>query len=482
MWRGLGKIRVRLVLGFFVCFLGVSAFVALSYRYFIQLENGLLALNRADELVNLTLETRRFEKNYFLYRDELDFREALRYLGEVEQSLVLQREAVEKLLGSSGWVQWRDTSWIYRKSLSVARDLMESRRDKEEQELLSAHVETIRSAGQELIGLAENLAQRQRLEVQGTLHRYRILFGIFFVSTFTLGAVIVYLLESKIVRPLSVVERATRNVAEGRFDTIEWNSGRDEISSLVKAFNRMVVQLEENREQMVRTEKLTALGTLTSGVAHELNNPLGNISTSCQILLEEVDQCFLPHHKQLLLSIEDQVMKARDIVRALLEFSRQREFELRLVELKEVVDDTLKLMRGDVPARVEVRNEVPPGIGLKLDKARIQQALINLVMNGIQAIQDTGKVVIRAQEKPERGSVWVEVEDTGCGIPPEVLPRVFDPFFTTKEVGRGTGLGLSVTYGIVERHGGRIWIESQVGKGTKVVMEFSIPRSQEASE
>jgi signal transduction histidine kinase len=152
------------------------------------------------------------------------------------------------------------------------------------------------------------------------------------------------------------------------------------------------------------------------------------------------------------------------------------------VELKEVVDDTLKLMRGDIPARVEVRSEVPPGIVLNLDKARIQQALINLVMNGIQAIEDSGKVVIRAQERAERGSVWVEVEDTGCGIPPEVLPRVFDPFFTTKEVGRGTGLGLSVTYGIVERHGGRIWIESQVGKGTKVVMEFSLPRSQEAGE
>jgi signal transduction histidine kinase len=333
---------------------------------------------------------------------------------------------------------------------------MESRREKEEQELLSAYIETIRSAGQELIGWAENSARRQRLEVQGTLHRYRILFGIFFLSTVSFGAVIVYLLESKIVRPLSIVERATRSVAEGRFEQIEWNSGRDEISSLVRAFNRMVVQLEENREQMVRTEKLTALGTLTSGVAHELNNPLGNISTSCQILLEEVDQGFLPHHKQLLLSIEDQVMKARDIVRALLEFSRQREFELRPVELKEVVDDTLKLMRGDIPARVEVRSEIPPGIVLNLDKARIQQALINLVMNGIQAIEDSGKVVIRAQERPERGSVWVEVEDTGCGIPPEVLPRVFDPFFTTKEVGRGTGLGLSVTYGIVERHGGRI--------------------------
>lgn len=482
MGGGLGRIRVGLVLGFAGCFLGVSLFVGLSYSYFLSVEKGLMRLERADELLNLTLEARRFEKNYFLYHEELDFREALRYLGEVEQSLMLERENVEKLLGPAGWIQWRDTSWIYRRSLSVAHDLMESGKEKKEEDLLAAYTDTIRTTGQELIGLAENMAKSQRVEVQGILDRYRILFGIFFLSTVSLGAMIVYLLESKVVRPLSVIERATRKVAEGHFETIEWNSGKDEISSLVKAFNRMVVQLEENREQMVRTEKLTALGTLTSGVAHELNNPLSNISTSCQILLEEVDQGFLPHHKQLLLSIEDQVIKARDIVRALLEFSRQREFELRPVDLKEVVEDTLKLIRGDVPARVEVRSEVPSGIVLNLDKARVQQALINLIMNGIQAIENEGSVLIRAQEERVRGCVVLEVEDTGCGIPEEILPRVFDPFFTTKDVGRGTGLGLSVTYGIVERHGGRIWIESQVGKGTKVTMEFPLSQSQGAQQ
>lgn len=369
---------------------------------------------------------------------------------------------------------------MYRRSLSVVHDTRPSSATvKEAEEILQSYLNTIRSMGQELIGLAEHMAGRERIGVQGLLTRYRSLFGLFFLSTVCFGGLIVYLLELKVVRPLSVIERATRNVAEGRFETIEWNAGQDEISSLVRAFNKMVVQLEENREQMVRTEKLTALGTLTSGVAHELNNPLSNISTSCQILLEEADENFSHHHRQLLAAIEDQVVKARDIVRALLEFSRQREFQQKEVDLKEVVDDTLKLIKGDVPTKVEVRNEVGAGIILLADKARLQQAFINTIMNGIQAIQDQGTVTIRARRADADGFILVEIQDTGAGIPPEVLPGVFDPFFTTKEVGRGTGLGLSVTYGIVERHNGKIWIESEPGKGTKVVMQLPTTAQEE---
>lgn len=472
MWKAMGKIRVRLVLGFAACFLGVSLFVVLSYRYFVQIETKLLSLNLSDELVNLTLEARRYEKNYFLYHQEADFQEALRYLGQVEQALLVNRGPIEEVMGFSSWSQWRDATWVYRRSLSVVHDMGQAGKAGGEEELFQPQVNTIRTMGQELIGLAEYMAGRERAEIQALLSRYRVLFGLFFLSTVCFGGIIVYLLEAKVVRPLSVIEKATRNVAEGRFETIEWNSGQDEISSLVRAFNRMVVQLEENREQMVRTEKLTALGTLTSGVAHELNNPLSNISTSCQILMEEADQSFSAHHRQLLAAIEDQVVKARDIVRALLEFSRQREFQIRPVDLKEVVDDTLKLIKGDVPSRVQVRSEVGPGIILKADKARMQQAFINTIMNGIQAIEDEGTVTIRARRAEAQGHILVEVEDTGSGIPPEVLPRVFDPFFTTKEVGRGTGLGLSVTYGIVERHNGRIWIESEPGRGTKVVMQL----------
>jgi signal transduction histidine kinase len=268
-----------------------------------------------------------------------------------------------------------------------------------------------------------------------------------------------------LVKPLQTIEEATRVVADGEFRVIPWPARNDEIGTLVQGFNRMVVQLRQNNEQMIQTEKLTSLGTLTSGVAHELNNPLNNISTSCQILLEEADEGVSAYHRELLLAIEDQVSKAKGIVSSLLEFARQREFELRPEDLRSVVEEALKLIKGEIPSNVEVKLLAPSGIVVEMDKAHMVQALINLVLNSIQAMDNGGAITIRGEEK--NGLAEIQVEDDGPGIPPDVLPRIFDPFFTTKEVGRGTGLGLSITYGIVKRHAGRIAAESPAGRGAR---------------
>ncbi len=475
MLRSLHKIRVRLILGFLMCFCGVALFVALSYRYFILIEGKLLALNEADSLVNFVLEVRRYEKNYFLYGRDEDFQEALRYFNQFERIILSAKAEISEAVGPGLWSELRDLSWVYRRALSTVHDLRSGPTlGTEGAEVLRDQTNVIRAAGQDLITQTETLAKRQRDRIQDLLHAYRFLFGIFFVTTILTGGIVVYFLEAKVVRPLHTIEEATRVVAQGDFRPIAWAPSRDEIGSLVKAFNRMVTQLEANREQMIQTEKLSALGTLTSGVAHELNNPLSNISTSCQILMEETDERLPPYHRELLVSIEDQVLKARDIVRALLEFSREKEFELKPVELHAVVQDTLKLLKGDIPSHVEVRVEVPSGIVLGLDKARMEQALMNILMNGIQAMVTEGTLTIRGSADEESGLATLEVRDTGVGIPAEIIPRIFDPFFTTKEVGRGTGLGLSVTYGIIERHKGRIFVESEVGKGTVVTIQLPL--------
>ena len=210
----------------------------------------------------------------------------------------------------------------------------------------------IRSSGHEIITLAENLVRVERESIEALLSDYQILFGIFFLTTLMMAGVIVCFLQVKLLRPLQTIEHATQVVAQGEFRPILGSHSRDEIGSLMQAFNRMVAQLQENRRQMIQTEKLSALGTLTSGVAHELNNPLSNISTSCQILAEEMQESAEPYHRELLNSVEEQVVKARDIVRALLEFSREREFQLKPVDLR-ACDDTIKLIKGDIPSHVE---------------------------------------------------------------------------------------------------------------------------------
>jgi signal transduction histidine kinase len=197
-----------------------------------------------------------------------------------------------------------------------------------------------------------------------------------------------------------------------------------------------------------------------------LNNPINNISTTLQILLEELEDGDIDYQRMQLEEAEKQVERARDIVKALLEFSRETDFSIQKVCLQDLIENTLKLIRGEVPADVEIETELPPDIKMALDPRTIQQVLINLIINGIQAMPHGGKLYIRGFESPDAEEVCIQVQDTGSGISPEDLPKIFDPFFSTKEVGHGTGLGLSVSHGIVKKHGGRISVESDLGKGT----------------
>ncbi len=458
------KIRIRLLLGFGAAFLAMAVFWVLSYRYLTQIEERLLFLSRADELLNTALEVRRYEKNYFLYRHEEDFIQALEYLNRLPPLLEANARRLRASLGAQAVAELGGLVDQYRAAFGVVHDLrlptaagLAATED-------APAVAELRKAGKRMIDLAEQLAGDERAAVQAMLREYRPLLLAFIIGLTVLAGGAVWLLIFRLVRPLHTIEKATQVVATGEFQPIPWPESRDEIGSLVRAFNRMVVEIRRHSEQMIQNEKLTSLGTLTSGVAHELNNPLNNISTSCQILLEEMTDEASPYHRELLAAIDGQVSKARDIVGSLLEFARQREFELRPENLKGAVEESLRLLKGELPEEVTVRLEVPEAIAVAADKNHLVQALLNLIQNALQAMDGPGE--LRLAAGVENGLAVLEVSDTGCGIAPEVMPRIFDPFFSTKEVGRGTGLGLSVVYGIVERHGGRIEVESAPGRGS----------------
>jgi two-component system NtrC family sensor kinase len=452
LWQGLSKIRVRLAVGFAAAFLGMALFGVLSYSYFLGMERKLVFLSQADGMVNMVLEARRYEKNYFLYRHDQDYSLALDYLDRYEAMLANDREHLVRDHGEAAIVGLQKLSADYRRQFVWVREHLNggggvARMDQA--------VTKLRASGKELISRLEVLARAERQGITDLLREYRPLLVAFLALLAGLGAVLAYALIARLIRPLQTIEAATEVVAHGDYQTIPRPTHRDEIGSLVNAFNRMVSQLRRNNEQVIQTEKLTALGTLTSGVAHELNNPLNNISTSCQILLEELDRDVDEYHRELLAAIDQQVAKARDIVSSLLEFSRQREFRLRRENLRTVVQESLKLIRGEVPAGIETRLLVPGVIQVRMDKAHMVQALLNLAMNAVQAMGEEGVLTITARLLAQTRRVELVVEDTGPGIPAEVLPRIFDPFFTTKEVGAGTGLGLSIVYGVMERHDGR---------------------------
>jgi two-component system, NtrC family, sensor kinase len=231
------------------------------------------------------------------------------------------------------------------------------------------------------------------------------------------------------------------------------------------------VQLEE---QIVQTEKLTSLGLLAAGVAHEVNTPLAVISNYIQMLAKQIPGDD-PRQKTID-RIVNQTFRASEIVNNLLNFSRTGGLEFEELNLNSVLEETLTLVQHPFrTARVNVlRNygsDLPTMLG---STTRLQQVFLNLFMNARDAMPEGGMLEVRTGAR--NGSVEVEVTDTGMGISPEHLSRIFDPFFTTKTSGRGTGLGLSVSYGIIKEHAGKVDVHSTPGKGTSFRLEFPVAR------
>ena len=227
-------------------------------------------------------------------------------------------------------------------------------------------------------------------------------------------------------------------------------------------------------EQMVQTEKLTSLGLLAAGVAHEVNTPLAVISNYIQMLAKQLPGDD-PRH-QLIEKVVKQTFRASEIVNNLLNFSRTGAAEFTELNLNAVVEETLSLVAhpfrtAHVQVSRNMQEELPPVLG---SNNKLQQVFLNLFMNAKDSMPSGGMVQIRTASR--NGSVEIEITDTGSGIPRENLHRIFDPFFTTKAMGRGTGLGLSVSYGIIKEHAGKVDVRSAQGKGTSFRLEFPVAR------
>jgi hypothetical protein len=217
--------------------------------------------------------------------------------------------------------------------------------------------------------------------------------------------------------------------------------------------------------QLQQSEKLSSIGLLAAGVAHEVNTPLAGISSYSQMLMQQIPDN--DPRRQLLEKIYRQTSRASSIVNNLLNFSRVTEARYAPVDLNRVIDDTIQLLDAQLRnTEIEVvrryADDLPPAFG---DGPKLQQVLMNLILNARDAMPQGGRLEISTEA--DQDSVVIEVRDTGLGIAPEHLAKIYDPFFTTKQIGKGTGLGLAVSYGIISDHGGHIDVESNLGEGTR---------------
>ena len=229
------------------------------------------------------------------------------------------------------------------------------------------------------------------------------------------------------------------------------------------------------REQMAQADKLASIGELSAGIAHEINNPLGIMLGYTQLMLRQESNG--SQRREDLRTVEKHVRHCKAIVEDLLSFARTSQPKKELLDVREIIDDVLHFIRQHAnPERIRLETNYDYRLApLLLDEKKIKQVLINLIMNAVHAISGEGTITVRTGMNRKTQQAIISVEDTGSGIAPQNLARIFDPFFTTKPTGQGTGLGLSVSYGIIKNHGGDIKVASTPGQGSTFTVSLPIP-------
>lgn len=472
------SLRSRILYGYLTVGALLIGTAGLAYYQLEAIDRAIETERAFIDFYDQVRELRSREKNLALYRKQVDFREAEQ--GVVRAMALLQeRRATFLRLTEAARLDALATDLVEHGSgLAAYWQMLRARpaSARPAEEILTESRTNLLEEAEALAGIAHGA-----LESALKTHRLGLLLSVAALSLILIA--IGKLLTRRVTGPLKALEKKMESVAQGELGKIELGSSDREIASLSNAFNHVLFELDSRREAMVRSEKLASLGTMLSGVAHELNNPLSNVSSSTQILLEELEQGELAYQRELLTRIDGETDRARQIVRALLDFAPQRAFRRETVVLAALLEDTLRLLGGQIPDTVTVERDVADTLAVAADRPRLQQVMLNLVRNAIQAMPEGGRLRIAAAAPAANSGKTVEIviDDSGPGIPPHILPHVFDPFFSTKDVGKGSGLGLFVAHKITEEHGGSIRAESPADGGARFVLRLPAAMLEEAT-
>jgi len=462
--------KIILVLVFYI--LGISSMGLVSYEDLRTTEEKVEFLELAYDLHNIILEVRRYEKNFLLYNKDEAFRENKRYLAQAKETGKALLARVDKYRVAPMLREFDGQIIAYEATMDQL-----SQQERLHTADYARIEERLRDQGKQMADLSMELVDFERNQIHVILLVLKRQLVSWASLAVLIGIILSLLITYYIFKPLFIIKRATVDIANGRFNKIEVINTRDEMQQVMEAFNAMVFELERRQDQLVQSEKLSSIGTLTAGVAHQLNNPLNNISTSCQIAMDELaagDQQFI---MRMLHNINHETLRARDVVKGLLEFSRVKEFTLRPSQLSAVVKRAVQLAKSQVPADIDIVLALPEDLVFPMDAQRLQEVFINLIINATQSIEGSGQITITAVPDKSTGEVRIEVRDTGQGIPEAIQGQLFDPFYTTKEEGKGTGLGLSVAYGIIQKHHGNITVQSSPGKGASFFIHLPLEKN-----
>jgi len=464
-----GSIKGQIFIVFAVTFISLAALTLLNLWNLSTVKGRLLLGERYYDLLNNMLEMRRFEKNYLFYNDVASIQEG-RYYFKVVDSLVSELSgAIINITDRKTFDQFRGVLRDYERMLGLY----------ETEGRVAADPEQIRRQGKELTDFADKFLRIKQQRIRKAIVEVSVLPFAFLGIVFLLMLLVIRLVSLGLLRPLKVLQTTIQGVATGNYSPTSYDGLQtDEIHGLIGAFDRMARELEANQEHLLQARKIAALGTFTAGIAHELNNPLNNISLTAETYLEEYGSRMDAEAKEWIHDILTQSERACEIVKNLLDFSRTERPARSRIEAREIVRSTVALVKNQIMLaginlEVEIPESLPPVRG---NIRSLQQVFMNLLLNALQAMPGGGSITITVAAEPP-DFVRFDIRDTGAGIKPEALEHIFEPFFTTKSVGRGTGLGLSVAYSIVKRHQGQIEVKSEIGRGTVFTVLLPVARA-----
>ncbi|CAK8713793.1 histidine kinase [Candidatus Electronema halotolerans] len=437
---------VNIALIFIVGFLSLQAFNELMMKFhFMEI---------ADSLNTAFLEMRIAEKNYLLYSDKEALNSICTRITETMPALAEERENIEQVTGGNDYNRLVQLLADYRGNV---RALIDGHGDETK----------VRDSGHALRTFSENIIKMERDKVAALIERSKSILWLAFLAVLGFALFFAQWNASSIRRSLEQIVELTHAIAKGDFSRPAKKPSPDELGAVVQAISTMSEELNLREEEMIRSKRLASIGVLVAGVAHELNNPLNNISMIAQTFAELHDKLGSDQQLEFINQIDEETERLRYTIRNLLDFAKPKEKQIASHDLNEVAQKCLGLVHnmltiGNVRTKLNFDEQMPQ---LCLDEHQIQQVLVNMMINAIQAMQPGGALTVTTRFLPELERAEIEVSDTGKGIPPRQLEYIFDPFFTTKEEG-GTGLGLWVSYGIIKNHGGDIRVQSAIDEGT----------------
>lgn len=475
------SIRSRVIIGFLLFFVFIGGMIITTIIVIDQLDAKTQFLVIADRYTSEIQQARRFEKNYFLYGTNLD--RVLEHATAAQQLMLSSAAEIESALGKEDLSVLKQHLEAY---LGLLHELEKTDQERKPGELPDQpEIEQyLRENGVLMVSFALALSEKESKSVRSMFTWAKRWPFIFLAVLFVLAIWESNFLAWQIIKSLNRLMKITRRIAEGDFSPImPSRKYRDEFSTVNMALNSMMHELDRRQELMIQSHKLRAIGTLTAGVAHELNNPINNITLTAAMLEEDYAALSDEERLDMIKDLVSQAERSEKIVKNLLDFARESEIKTEQLDLGQLMQETLKLAQNEIKLR-KVHVEIDSEDNLPFihgDRQQLSQVFLNLVLNALDAVKDKkGRLEVSVSRADTPGFLVTEVKDNGSGIPAHILHRIFDPFFTTKPTGKGTGLGLSVSLGIIQRHGGDIRVESAPGLGS--VFKVLLPITEMPAE